>query len=274
MNRTKQRKFRFLFVTPKKRIVISTPQKTAAFSTPSKSGRVFIRLRTPESLPRAGRKRMHMYESPKEKGETIINENVVFDEFEETITEETKEYIDIATKKIVIEKLSESGLLYYFTLFLRLVEKNNYSLSNIALLLWLETVRWFSLESCQEMWHWEQTKRFWRAEYRLFHGKFLSFMSGPRGMGEFLNQSETSRKLNPESTEINFAVPSRTSVLDQNKNLIPSVIHPGVISETLDAVKSISTVNMMCVDGKKVTAGLDDEFGFEDKPVYTRKRKD
>ena len=89
---------------------------------------------------------MHVYESPKDKVETIINENVVFDEFEETITEETKEYIDIATNEIVIEKLSEAGLLYYLTLFFRLVEKNKYSLSNIALLLWLETVRWFSLE--------------------------------------------------------------------------------------------------------------------------------
>ena len=69
-------------------------------------------------------------------------------------------------------------------------------------------------------------------------------------MRKFLNHS--SRKLSPESTEINFAVPSRTLILDQNNNLIPNIIHPGVISETLDAVKSISTVNMMCVDGKKL----------------------
>ena len=89
---------------------------------------------------------MHVYESPKDKVETNINENVVFGEFQETITEETEEYIDIATNKIVIEKLSEARLLYYFTLFFRLVEKNKYSLSNIALLLWIETVRWFSLE--------------------------------------------------------------------------------------------------------------------------------
>ena len=34
---------------------------------------------------------MHIlvYESPKDKVETIINENVVIDEFEETITDET-----------------------------------------------------------------------------------------------------------------------------------------------------------------------------------------
>ena len=62
---------------------------------------------------------------------------------------------------------------------------------------------------------------FWRSGYRLFHGFFLTFMSDPRGMGKLLNHS--SRKLSPESTDINFAVPSRTSILDQNNNLIPNV---------------------------------------------------
>ena len=89
---------------------------------------------------------MHLYESPNNKVETVINENVVFDEFEETITEESKEYIDIATDKIVIEKLSEAWLLYYFSLFFQLVKTGKYSLSNIAMPLWLKTVRWFSLE--------------------------------------------------------------------------------------------------------------------------------
>ena len=72
-------------------------------------------------------------------------------------------------------------------------------------------------------------------------------------MRKCLNHS--SRKLSPELTEINFAVPSRTLTLDQNNNLIPNVI-PGEISETSDAVKSISTltkaVNMMCGWQKKL----------------------
>ena len=133
------------FVTPKKGIKILTPKKTAAFSTPTKAGRVFKRLLTPESLPRAIRKKLHIHESPKNKFETVLNENVIFDEFEETITEEYKEYIDIASDKVVMKKLSEAGLLYYFVLFFQLVKAGKYSLSNIAMLLWLETVRWFSL---------------------------------------------------------------------------------------------------------------------------------
>ena len=76
-----------------------------------------LHIRTPESLPRASRKKLHTFESSKKTVETIIKENVVFDEFEETITEEDKEYIDIATDKVVIEKLSKTGLLQYFILF-------------------------------------------------------------------------------------------------------------------------------------------------------------
>ena len=78
------------FVTPTKRVKIF-PRKTAAYMTPMKAGRLSKRLRTPESLPRASRKKLHTYESPKYKAETVINENVIFDEFEETISEENKE---------------------------------------------------------------------------------------------------------------------------------------------------------------------------------------
>ena len=63
-------------------------------------------------------KKLHIQESPKNKFETVLNENVIFDEFEETITEEYKEYIDIASDKVVMKKLSEAGLLYYFYIIL------------------------------------------------------------------------------------------------------------------------------------------------------------
>lgn len=131
--------------------------------------------------------------------------------------------------------------LYYFTLFFKLVKAGRYSLSNIAVLLRLETVRWFSLQTCQQMWNWEAIKMFWRAGYRLFNGKFLTCMSGPRGMGKFLNNTSSSRKLSPELTEVNFAVPSRTSILDPNNTLIQRVVHPGVINETLDVVEKKTT---------------------------------
>lgn len=263
----------------RKAYFLTTPKKTSSFRTPTKSPGIHKRQQTPESANKS-RKKIH-FSTPTAKSETIINEHIIFDEFVEPISEESKEYIDIATGKEVIEKLSKYGLLFYFTLFFKLVSKDRYPLTNIALLLWLETVRWFSLGTCQEMWYWEVTKMFWRAGHRLFHGKFLSFMSGPRSVGTVLNGTSSTRTITPEFTEINFAVPCRTSILDKSSSLIPSVLQPGVIHQALDAIKTsgVSKINMMCVDGKKVTAGLDEQFGdvnvfgFEDPPSIADKRQ-
>ena len=136
----KTKKISSLSDTKKKGVIISTPKKNVSFSTPT------MVVYSKGCLPRNHylepvEKQMHLYESPDNKAESVINENVVFDEFEETITEESKEYIDIATDKIVIEP----GC-YIFSLFFQLVKTGKYSLSNIAMLLWLETMRWFSLE--------------------------------------------------------------------------------------------------------------------------------
>ena len=61
---------------------------------------------------------MHIYanQSPK-----VISKNIIYDEVEEVISETSEEYIDIATDKKVIEKLTEAGFLYHFTLFFGLV---------------------------------------------------------------------------------------------------------------------------------------------------------
>ena len=65
-------------------------------------------------------KKVLIYANPSPK---VISENIIYDEVAETISETSKEYLDIATDKKVIEKLTEAGLLYHFTLFFGL-EKN------------------------------------------------------------------------------------------------------------------------------------------------------
>ena len=61
-----------------------------------------LHVLTPTSIPRASGKKLHTYGSPKKIVETIIDEQVVFDDFDNTITKENKEYIDIAIDKVVI----------------------------------------------------------------------------------------------------------------------------------------------------------------------------
>ena len=68
----------------------------------------FKRLDTPESLSKRSKK-FHIYANPSPK---VISENITYDEVKETISETSKEYINIATdKQKVIEKLTGAGLL-------------------------------------------------------------------------------------------------------------------------------------------------------------------
>ena len=48
-----------------------------------------------------------------------------------------------------------------------------------------------------------------------FHGKFTSFMSGFRGVGKYVSKTSPPNKMSPKITQINFTVPSRTTLLDQ-----------------------------------------------------------
>ena len=155
----------------------------------------------------------------------------------------------MATDMEVVNILASAGLLFYLTLFFSLVKQRKYPLKNIAFRLWLETVRWFSCLSAKSMWYWNETKTFWRTGYRLFHGKFLSFMAGLRFEGQTVTKDTKRALLEPQSSAINFAVPARSVLLD-NVGSIPTNIKPGVMHSVLQTVNSthLSKINMICVD--------------------------
>ena len=56
------------------------------------------------------------------------------------------------------------------------------------------------------------TKRFWKTGYRLFHAKFLYFMDGPKNIGT-LAENPTRGKFNPVDVNINFAIPSVSTLV-------------------------------------------------------------
>ena len=130
------------------------------------------------------------------------------------------------------------------------------------------------------MWYFEETKRFWRAGYRLFHGKFLSFMSGPKAMGQLVIGNKELGAIDLREADLNVAVPARNSLISNGTDL-PTTLKPGVIGEALNAIKKSKPTDicMMCVDGKKVTPGLDKDFGdvdmfmFEKGPTISDKRE-
>ena len=156
-----------------------TPLKTPK-ETPVKKLSTQKRCLTPvSSHKKTSRKRFKalLSSTPCKAQNLVIEEHVLFDELNEQLTPEMKEYMEIATDIEVVTILASSGLLFYLTRFFSLVKQRKYPLTNIAFRLWLETVRWFPCVSAKSMWYWDETKTFWKVGYRLFHGKFLSFMS-------------------------------------------------------------------------------------------------
>ena len=115
-----------------------------------------------------------------------MDDTLEIDEIPEETTVDEKEILEIGCDKEVFRKLSDAGILHFFTMFLNLVNKDKYPLHNITLLLWLETDKWYNCSTLHGMRFWKITKDFWRASYRMFQGKFLCFMNGPRGLGTYL----------------------------------------------------------------------------------------
>jgi hypothetical protein len=200
-------------------------------------------------------------------GPQQINVVDIEDEFHE-LSEEEYQQLDTFTAE-----LKKFGLWPNFLLFIELVSKQEFPLDNIALLLFLDTVNFFSCKSTTCMKYFPETKRFWKSGYRLFHAKFLYFMGGPKNVGQ---GEENCGHIDPSTARINFAVPSiniieNFDITDTNTSMSKRM-PAGVIDHIVDSIEKSVQVKrfMLCADAKKVTAGIDkqggdvDMFGFED----------
>ena len=199
------------------------------------------------------------------------------DKFEMLIPEQTDSINNDKFEMInsAFNVLNDAGLGEQFMAFFELVLARKFPLNNISLLLFLETVRFYNCESTTEMRYSDDTKRFCKSGYRLFHAKFLYFMGGPKHVGEMSKFDVPHKgKYKPEEGKINFAVPSVTNLekFKVTEVELPGRMPTGVIEPVLDclAERSCETAYMLCADGKKVTAGVDkaggdvDMFGYED----------
>ena len=90
--------------------------------------------------------------------------------------------IDLLLK--VLKSLEDVGQKESFLKFMGLLASGTFSLHNICYLLFLDIVGWFSCDSTTHMRYGHETVKFWQIGYRLFHGKFLRFMSGIRNFGQ------------------------------------------------------------------------------------------
>ena len=69
----------------------------------------------------------------------------------------------------------KDGHLQEWLQFMRMTDLNCFPSSNIAYLLFLDVVKWYSLGDSKLMRYSDEVKHFWRLGQKLFHGKFITF---------------------------------------------------------------------------------------------------
>lgn len=207
------------------------------------------------------------------------------DDYEVTEQEEPTNDIDIeiaemvSTLPAVLKSLESAGHKEKFKQFLDLLASGTFPKTNICYLLFLDIIEWFSCESTTQMRYGKETLKFWQIGYRLFHGKFLRFMSGPRSYGQVLDGTSEKGVFDPLHSKVNFAVPSRNNLYKEND--VKSSFFPGI---NVEAIKAIAPYYKqkplkLSVDGKKISRGKCknigdiDCWGHEKSPTLSEKKE-
>ena len=119
---------------------------------------------------------------------------------------EINDMIDLLPK--ILKSLEDAGQKESFLKFMELLASGTFPLHNICYLLFLYIVEWFSCDSTTHMRYGHETVKFWQIGYRLFHGKFLRFMSGIRNFGQALDGTSERGFFDPLKSKVNCAVPN------------------------------------------------------------------
>ena len=176
----------------------------------------------------------------------------------------------------VLENLAANNQRDTFLKFNKMLAEGTFPMSNIAYLLFLDIVEWYSTDSTTNMRYSDETKQFWRVGMKLFKGKFMRFMSGLKNAGQEESELGFSGNYNPMDSKVNFAVPSRR-ILDKMATPIQTT-RPEILTEMISKLSSFDPEQVLtykvCVDGKKINAGVRGQalgdinlWGFEDPPT-------
>ena len=91
--------------------------------------------------------------------------------------------------------------------FHELVHNEQFPLDNICFRLFLDVARYIGCTTTTQMRYCKEIKEFWYTGYKLFHGKFLRFMGGPKNHGSVVGMQAERGNYDPKVSMINFAVP-------------------------------------------------------------------
>ena len=177
----------------------------------------------------------------------------------------------------LIPVLEEEGQLDSFRKFAKSMADGKFPPRNIAYEMFLDVAEWYSTYSTTQMqYKYPDTTKFWTAFYRLFHGKGLRFMSGPKGMGSIIDGTAERGSTRPGDSKINVAIPSR-----QNTQPLEPIF-PGINEDMIKNVAASSNpenVWKLGIDGKKINRGKGNKmgdvdcWGHENSPTLQERRE-
>jgi hypothetical protein len=120
----------------------------------------------------------------------------------------------------VIDEMRKIGLLENWISFNQMLARREFPLNSIAFLLFI-VCKFLSKENSSAMRYSNKVKQFWRIGYKLFHGKWLRFMGGPKHRGQVVAGNTEKGNFKPAESEINVAVPHRAVVSSELSPLSP-----------------------------------------------------
>lgn len=140
---------------------------------------------------------------------------------------------------LVLSSMREHGLYEVWKKFHEMVAAGIFPMKNIAYLLFLDVVRWYSSETTTTMRYDDVVSRFWRTGYKLFHGRFLRFMK--RNRREIIIKDSRRGCFDPAESEINFAVPIQKVKKKIEGPMPPEEIKPGILQHMIHFIAEQSS---------------------------------
>ena len=135
----------------------------------------------------------------------------------------------------LIPVLEKEGQLDSFRKFAKSMADGKLLPRNTGYQMFLDVAEWYSTYSTTQMqYKYPDTTKFWTAFYCLFQGKWLRFMSGPKGMGSVIDGTAERGSTRPGDSKINLAIPSR-----QNTQPLEPIF-PGINEDMIKNVAASS----------------------------------
>ena len=102
----------------------------------------------------------------------------------------------------VLKEMKKNGHFETWFNLNRMVNDDSFPFENIAFLLVMDVRRFLSCKNTSGIRYSDKVKHFWRIGYRLFHGKWLKCMSGPKHTGTLTTEQSGKGIFSPADAKI------------------------------------------------------------------------